>query len=160
MKQIVKKLLVAVSGSDSSINAAKYSIMLAKTFKFEIVLVYVVDTFTLKELLLSKIFIEEESREFEKNMVANGDRYLAYVEDLAAGKGVKVEKKLKTGNIAAMILETSEEVDADMIILGGWDVNRSKRDLVSKSHMEVLLDSKHPVLIVKEEEIESFFKKF
>jgi nucleotide-binding universal stress UspA family protein len=119
-----------------------------------------VDTYTLKELLLSKIFIEEESREFEKNMIANGERYLAYVEDLAGEKGVKVEKVLKTGNIAAMILEASDEVDSDMIVLGGWELNRSKRDLVSKSHMEVLLDSKHPVLIVKEEEIESFFKKF
>jgi nucleotide-binding universal stress UspA family protein len=160
MKQIVKKLLVAVSGSDSSINAAKYSIMLAKTFKFELVLVYVVDTFTLKELLLSKIFIEEESREFENNMVANGNRYLSYVEDLASSKGVKIDKKLKTGHVAAMILEAAEEEEVDIIVLGGWDVNRSKRDLVSKSHMEVLLDSKRPVLIVKEEDVETTFKKF
>ena len=160
MKQLVKKLLVAISGSDSSVSAAKYSIMLAKTYKFDLAFVYVVDTFTLKELLMSKIFIEEESHEFEKNMIANGNRYLAYVEDLASGKGVKVEKTLKMGHIASKILESCDEFEADMIVLGGWDVNRSKRDLVSQSHMEVLLDSKHPVLIVKEEEIESFFKKF
>jgi nucleotide-binding universal stress UspA family protein len=63
------------------------------------------------------------------------------------------------GNIAAMILEASDKSDVDMIVLGGWEVNRSKRDLVSKAHMEVLMDSKCPVLIVKEEEIESIFRK-
>jgi nucleotide-binding universal stress UspA family protein len=159
MKQIVKKILVAISGSDSSINAAKYAILLAKTFKFDLSVVYVVDTHTLKELLMSKIFIEEESKEFENNLIANGNRYLAYVEELAKEKGVKVEKILKMGNIAAMILEASDKSDVDMIVLGGWEVNRSKRDLVSKSHMEVLMDSKCPVLIVKEEEIESIFRK-
>ena len=160
MKELVKNILVAISGSESSLNAAKYSIMLAKDFKINLSVVYVVDTHTLKDLMLSKIFIEEESTEYEKNMLANGNRYLAYVEELAKSKGVKINKILKTGSIATMILETSEEQQIDLIILGGWEVNRSKRDLVSKSHMEVLMDSKKPVLIVKEEEVETIFKKF
>jgi nucleotide-binding universal stress UspA family protein len=161
MKQVAKKLLVAVSGSDSSINAAKYAIMLAKNFKFELAVVYVVDTHTLKDLLLSKILIEEETSEYEKSMHANADRYLNFVEELAKSKGVnKIEKILKTGNIAASILEASEEADADIIVLGGWEVNRSKRDLVSHAHMEVLMDSKCSILIVKEVEVEEIFKKF
>jgi nucleotide-binding universal stress UspA family protein len=160
MKQMVKKILVAVSGSDSSINAAKYAIMLAKNFKFELAVLYVIDTHTLKELLMSKILIEEETMEYEKSMNANGNRYLSYVEELAKSKGVKVEKVLKTGNVAAMILEASEETDTDIIVLGGWEMNRSKRDLVSKSHMEVLMDSKCSVLVIKEEEIEDIFKRF
>jgi nucleotide-binding universal stress UspA family protein len=160
MKQMVKRIMVAVSGSDSSINAAKYAVMLAKNFKFDLTVVYVVDTHTLKDLLMSKILIEEETSEYEKSMYANGNRYLSYVEELGKSKGVKVDKILKTGNIGASILEASEESDSDIIVLGGWELNRSKRDLLSKSHMEVLMDSKRSVLVVKEEEVEEIFKRF
>ncbi|MCG8571851.1 MAG: universal stress protein [Spirochaetes bacterium] len=160
MKPIVKKILVAISGSNSSINASKYAIMLAKTFKWELVALYVIDTSTIKELLLSKIFIEEESDDFEKNLEANGKRYLDYVEELAKNKSVKVKKVLKRGGIASMIMETSTDEDCDLIIMGGWEVNRSKRDLISKAHMDLLMDSKKSVLIVKEEEVENLYKKF
>ena len=70
MGPFIKKIIVAISGSDSSINGAKYAIMLAKMYKLDLSVVYVVDTSTLKELLISKIFIEEESAEFENNLEA------------------------------------------------------------------------------------------
>lgn len=160
MSAIINNILVAISGSDSSINGAKYAIMLAKTFKWDLSVVYVIDTSTLKELLISKIFIEEESSEFEHNLEANGNRYLDYIEELARNKGVKVKKILKRGGIATMILEAAEEADADLIVLGAWQQNKSKRELITKSHMDILFDSKKSVLIVKEQEIETMFKRF
>ena len=160
MKPLVKKILVAISGSDSSINGAKYAIMLAKNFSWELSIVTIIDTSTLKELLISKIFIEEESTQFESNLETNATRYLDYVEELAKSKGVKINKILKKGSIATMILETAEEETADLIILGAWQRNRSKRDLITRAHMDILTDSKTPVLIVKDEEIETKFKKF
>ena len=72
----------------------------------------------------------------------------------------KIEKILKRGHISTKILETAEEQDIDLIILGGWDINRSKRDLISRSHMDMIMDAKKPVLIVKEEDIENMFKRF
>ncbi|HQJ07192.1 MAG TPA: universal stress protein, partial [Spirochaetota bacterium] len=86
MKPLIKKILVAISGSDSSINAAKYSIMLAKTFKYDLNFLFVIDTSTLNDLLISRIFIQEESLEYEKNLESNGHRYLNYVEELAKSK--------------------------------------------------------------------------
>src|SRR4030043_649020 len=155
MGAIINNILVAISGSDSSINGAKYAIMLAKTFKWDLSVVYVIDTSTLKELLISKIFIEEESSQFESNLEANGNRYLDYIEELAKSKGVNINKILKRGGVATMILEAADEVDADLIVLGAWQQNKSKRDLITKSHMDILFDSKKTVIIVKEQEIET-----
>jgi nucleotide-binding universal stress UspA family protein len=160
MKPLVKKILVAISGSDSSINGAKYAIMMARSFKWDLSVVYVVDTSTLKELLISKIFVEDESAEFETNLEATGHRYLDYIEELAKSKGVKVNKILKRGGVATMILESADEVSADMIVLGAVDINRSKRDLINRSHLDILMDSKKSVVIVKEEDIETLFKRF
>ena len=160
MKPLIKKILVAISGSDSSINGAKYAIMLAKIFKWELSVVSVVDTSTLKELLISKIFIEEESSDFEKNLEANGNRYLDYIEELAKSKGVKIKKILKRGGVSTMILEAAEEEGVDQIILGAWQVNRAKKDLITRAHLDILLDSKISVLVVKEQDIEILFKRF
>ncbi|MBP5706337.1 MAG: universal stress protein, partial [Spirochaetales bacterium] len=68
MNSLLNKILVAISGSDTSINAAKYGIMLAKSLKLELNVIYVVDTSTIQDLLLSKIFIQEESAEYENNL--------------------------------------------------------------------------------------------
>ena len=57
---------------------------------------YVVDTATLRELLLSKIFVEDESAEYEKSLEENGRSYLNYVEELAQEEGREVEKVLRT----------------------------------------------------------------
>ncbi|MCK4798216.1 MAG: universal stress protein [Spirochaetes bacterium] len=160
MKPLIKKILVAISGSDSSINGAKYAIMLSKIFKWELSVVSVVDTSTLKELLISKIFIEEESSDFEKNLEANGNRYLDYIEELAKSKGVKIKKILKRGGVSTMILEAAEEEGVDQIILGAWQVNRAKKDLITRAHLDILLDSKISVLVVKEQDIEILFKRF
>ncbi len=160
MKNLIEKVLVAISGSESSINGAKYAIMYCKTYKLDLSVIYVIDTSTLKDLLISKIFIEEESSQFESNLEANGNRYLDYIEELAKSKGVKVNKILKRGGVANMIMEAAEETDSDLIILGGWQPNRSRKDLITRAHLDLLMDSNKSVLVVKDHEIENIFKRF
>ena len=84
MKALIQTVVVAVSGSEASVSAAKYGILMARLYRLRLVGVYVVDTATLRELLLSKIFVEDESSEYEKSLEENGRRYLNYVEGLAA----------------------------------------------------------------------------
>jgi len=90
MRELLRTIVVAVSGSEASIGAAKYAIAMARSYRLRVLAVYVVDTATLRELLLSRIFIEEESADYEKSLEQNGHRYLNYVEELAAKKGVEV----------------------------------------------------------------------
>jgi len=101
-----------VTGTDASILAAKYAIVLAKAYHCKLTAVYVVDTATIKQLTLSKIFIQEEASEYERSLENNGTRYLAFVDELARAKSVKVEKVLRKGAIFTEILHVADEKNA------------------------------------------------
>jgi nucleotide-binding universal stress UspA family protein len=92
MKPLISNIVVVITGSDASILAAKYAIVMAKTYHCKLTAVYVVDIATIRQLTLSKIFIQEESTEYERSLEANGERYLSFVEELARAKGVRIER--------------------------------------------------------------------
>ena len=159
MKPIISNIVTAVTGSDASILAAKYAIVLAKQHKCKLSAVYVVDTATIKQLTLSKIFIQEESTEYEKNLESNGERYLSFVEELAKAKGVKIEREVRRGAVYTEILATADEKKADLIVLGGWEKDRSARDIIGHFHREIMVNAKCSVLLVREPNVDLIYKQ-
>jgi len=158
IKPLFSNIVVAISGSDASILAAKYAIVMAKAYRCRLSAVYVVDTATIKQLTLHRIFIQEESQEYEKSLQANGERYLTFVEELAMAKSIKIEKEIRRGAVCSEILAVVDEKKADVIILGGWEKDRNPRDIVSQSHREIMINAKCSVLLVKEPEIDRIYK--
>jgi nucleotide-binding universal stress UspA family protein len=108
---------------------------------------------------LSKIFIQEESQEYEKSLEANGERYLSFVEDLARAKGVKIEREMRKGAVYTEILSAATERKADLILLGGWEKERNARDIITHAHREIMVNSKCSVLLVKEPSIDMMYKQ-
>jgi len=159
MKPFISNILTGITGSDASIMAAKYAIVMAKTYRCHLSAVYVVDTATIRQLTLSRIFIQEESVEYEKSLQANGERYLSFVEELAHAKGVKIDKEIRRGAVYTEILTAAAERKADLIIMGGWEKDRSSRDIISHAHREIMHHSKCSVLIVKDPNIDFIYKK-
>ncbi|MBR1723087.1 MAG: universal stress protein, partial [Treponema sp.] len=119
IKPLLQKIIVAVNGSQSSVHAAMYGIMLSKQYKCTLKAVYVVDISTLKQLTMSRIFIEEESNEYEIRLEEDGRRYLSYLEKMANEKGVKIETELKKGAVWSELIKSAEDFDADLILVGG-----------------------------------------
>ena len=158
MKNVFTNLVVAISGSDASILAAKYAIIMAKQYHCRLTAVYVVDTATLRQLVMTKIFVPSEGDEYEKSLEENGKRYLTFVQDLGKAKGVAVEADLKKGAVYTEILECAEERKADCIILGGWEQGRSPREIIALSHKEVIYNASCPVLVVKETMVDQLYK--
>ncbi|MDR1956952.1 MAG: universal stress protein [Treponema sp.] len=158
MKPLFSNMVVAITGSDASILAAKYAIVMAKLYRCRLTAVYVVDIATIRQLTLSKLFIQEESQEYEKSLEMNGERYLAFVEELARTKGVKIEREIRRGAVYTEIITAAEEKKADMIILGGLEKDRNPRDIISHAHREIMLNAKCSVLLVKEPNIDYIFK--
>jgi nucleotide-binding universal stress UspA family protein len=159
MKPLISNIVVVVTGSDASILAAKYAIVMAKSYRCRLTAVYVVDTATIRQLTLSKIFIQEESQEYEKSLEANGERYLSFVEELARAKGVKVEREIRRGAVYTEILAVADGKKADLVVLGGWEKDRSARDIVSHAHREIMVNAKCSVLLVKEPGIDQLYKQ-
>ena len=74
IKPLLQKLVVAVNGSEQSLNAAMYAIMFAKQYKCDLKVVYVVDTATLKQLELSNFFIPDESARYKARLESDGQK--------------------------------------------------------------------------------------
>jgi len=159
MKPLISNIVTAVTGSDASILAAKYAIVMAKLYNCRLGAVYVVDTATIKQLQLSKIFIQEESAEYERSLEANGERYLSFVEQLARDKGVKIEREIRKGAVYTEILTVADDRKADLIVLGGWEKDRSPRDIVGHAHREIIINAKCSVIVVKSPNIEQIYKQ-
>ena len=157
-KSLFSNIVVAIGGSDASILAAKYAIVMAKTYRCRLSAVYVIDTATIRQLTLSKIFIQEESLEYEKSLQANGERYLTFVEELALAKGIKIEKEIRRGAVYSEILAVVDEKKADLILLGGWEKDRSPRDIISHAHREIMIGAKCSVILAKEPDIDHIYK--
>jgi len=159
MKPLINSIVVAVTGTDASVLAAKYGIVLAKQYHCKLSAVYVVDTATIKQLTLSKIFIQEEGIEYEKSLENNGNRYLAFVEELAHAKGVKVDRIMRRGAVYTEILSAADEKNADLILLGGWEKDTRTKDIIGHSHREIMANAKCSVMLVKEPDIDRIYKK-
>lgn len=159
IKPLFQNIMVMVNGTEASINAVKYAVLMAKLYRCRIYAVYVVDTATIKQLTLNRIFIEEESLDYERSLEDNGKRYLAYVDEIGKAKGVKIETELRRGAIWSEVIASAEEKNIDVILLGGYEKGLSdQKEIMSSSFKSVLINARCSVLIVKEKMIEQLYK--
>jgi nucleotide-binding universal stress UspA family protein len=164
-RPLFHRIVVAVNGSQTSIHAAMYGIVMAKTYHLDLKVVYVVDTATIKQLTLSKFFATDERETYEANLTADGDRYLTYIGDLAKTKGVPAELELRKGAVWSEIITVADDYKADLILLGGKESDETytngstvHRNVVSASRSEIIASAHCSVLVVKQKDMEQLFK--
>ena len=117
-KSFFKKIIVAINGRQSSLNAAMYAIMMAKSYHISLKFVYVVDTATIKYLAMNSLIMSDSKYSLEDKLRSDGENYLNYAVMLASKKGLTVEKELRSGGVYTEILKAADEYEADLIILG------------------------------------------
>lgn len=163
IKPLFQNIIVAVNGSEQSMHAAMYAILMAKLYKCHLKIVYIVDTATLKKLTLSKFFVSDESASYEKNLSEDGTRYLLYVAELAKSKSVSVETELRKGAVWSEIITAADDFKANLILLGGKphgnDIEGTlHHDATSMANSEIIGSAHCSVLVVREPKIEQLFK--
>lgn len=162
---MMKKLLVAINGSEGSIKAAMYAIMLARDYSLEIKFVYVIDSATIRYLGINQMLAKDEQTDYKVDLCYEGQNYLEYVQSLAAGKGVVCQTELRDGTVVTEILDVAKKFEADMIIIGSPKRKKEdrfvKRNVHSTHESDIIENSRIPVLVVKPaDDIEAKFKVF
>jgi len=148
----IKKIMVYVDGTEQSITAAQYAICLASFSGAELIACYVVNTRAMEDLLKARIFLQDEQLEYEHDMEADGERYLNYINELAAKKGVSITKKQSRGNVHHEIVNTVKEEKVDLLIVGELSRIRSRRDEFYDETERAIRMVNCSVLIVKDED--------
>ncbi len=152
MSNPIKKILVYIDGTEQSVNAAQYAICLASFSGAELIAHYVINTRAVEDLLRARIFLKDEQVEYEHDMEADAERYLNYVNELAVKKGVPIIKKCSKGTVHKEIVNTVNEDEIDLLVIGELSRIRSRRDEFYDENERAMRAVPCSVLIVKDED--------
>lgn len=152
MSNPIKKIMVYVDGTEQSVIAAQYAICLASFSGAELIAHYVINTRAVEDLLKARIFLEDEQIEYEHDMEADAERYLNYINELAIKKGVSITKKSSRGSVHKEIVDSIEENDVDLLIIGELSRIRSRRDEFFDETERAMRAVPCSVLIVKDQD--------
>lgn len=158
MSQMFKTLLVAINGSEASIDALKYALAMKKHFDSSVIACYIVDTATIRQLALSRIFVPDESEEYERSLENSGKRYLNFCLEIAKRKQLGLEVVLGKGSVPGEIIKTAAEKGADCIVIAGSPSEMQSRDAVANANREILRNARCPVLFIKPGTGEDLYK--
>lgn len=155
------KILVYLDGSEGSISALMYSIMLAKSSGAELHTVYVVNTKALGDLVKSRIFINEEQNEYLKDLKEDAKRHIKHALKLSASKDIDIETAILEGSPHNEITSYIKSNGIDLLIIGSVNVIRSRREELLSENDRMLRTSDCPVLVVKDnDQIWNDFEEF
>jgi nucleotide-binding universal stress UspA family protein len=143
-KTIFSKILVAIDGSDASMDAAVYAISISKQYNAEFlyalhVIRADVDLFGLHDTL-----------EYTIEMRNKGEKYLGKVRLKANEKNIQVKTEIISyTNIAGGIVDYAEENNINLIVIGTRGLSGFKKLLLGSVATNVITYAHCPVMVVK-----------
>jgi len=139
------KLLVAVDGSEHSLEAARYAVRLREAgLKAEIVLATVQEPTFLYEMVLPPT-----SDVLERVSGAVGHRALEGAEALLREAGGPFEIEIGSGEIAPTLLSIAQARDCDGIVLGARSLGAVRSALLGSVSQVILHAATMPVTVVR-----------
>ncbi len=158
MRPVIERILVYIDGSEQSITAYKYALMLARATGASLCVLYVVNMRALDELVKVRIFLPQEQEEYARDLEENGRRYLGFAEETALNVGLHIETIYRKGNVHQEIAAAVKEMNIDLLVIGELSRLQSRRDILYDETERAMRLVDCSVLIVKNEErIEGLF---
>ena len=152
MASPVERMMVYIDGTEESLTAVEYAVLLASSNRTDLVACYVVNTRAIGELVRTRIFLESEQEEYSRDLEADADRYLNHARRVAESRDVTMKTIKRRGSIHQEILKVVEEEEIDLLILGELAHVRSRRDEFYNEAERAMRSVRCSVLIVKDEE--------
>ncbi len=153
MSEPIKNIMVYLDGSEQSITAAQYAIILSKETQALLTGIYVVNTRALNDLVKSHIFIKSEQDEYHTDLESDADKYLDYFKELAVKKGVTVNTIKESGSVQTIVKDIIKKQNIDLLIIGELSRIRSRRDEFFTDSEKIMRLVTCSVLIVKDEDL-------
>jgi nucleotide-binding universal stress UspA family protein len=143
-KTLFSKILVAIDGSDASMDAADYAISLSKEYNnAELYALHVIRADV-------DLFGPHETSEFMTTMRNEGEKYLNKVRLKANEKNIQIKTEIiSSTNIAGGIVDYAEENKIDLIVIGTRGRTGFKKLLLGSVASHVVTYAHCPVLVVK-----------
>ena len=150
----ISKILVAIDGSPSSMDAAEDAIEIARKNKSQLIVLYVIDFYKYPYLISSTILAPtfgmekymEEKKEAEKWMETIKEKCRQNNGDTGI-KNLKTEIIEGTKPVAATIVEYAESENVDLIIVGSRGRTGFKKMLIGSVSLEVVKYAHCSVLV-------------
>ena len=152
MAKVIERILVYVDGTEGSITACQYAVLLAKGTGARLTAMYVINTRALQELVKTRIFLPAEQDEYQLDLQADAERYLAHVRELAQRKGVPVEIIKRSGAVHQEIRTEVQNSKIDTLVLGELAGVRSRRDEFYDEADRAMRMVPCTVIVVKDED--------
>lgn len=138
-----RRILVGTDGSDCSARAAAHAVYLARELGARL---YAVNAVNVERAFSAGIHFGEAVAELEQA----GKEAIAAVKVMAGAAGVECEEILASGKPHRAIIQLSDEVDADLVVVGSTGMTSLERALIGSESESLMRYSKRPVLLVHE----------
>jgi nucleotide-binding universal stress UspA family protein len=155
MTDFVNKILWATDFSDEAREAFTYADIFAKTFGAEILGLHVIPGFSPERYQSAFVVIDELKKRVDHMRNVAEERFKSFQK----AKDVTLEYHIKEGNAAKVIVETAEELEADLIVIGRKGLSAIERLFIGNVANQVLRHSPIPILITKKKSGKPRFKK-
>jgi nucleotide-binding universal stress UspA family protein len=156
----VKKMVVAVDGSDVSIKAFEWALELACIFGSEIIVVTVSDRRGIQDDELYPAFLTDRRvKGLIEEFAEKGEGIFKDIKSKCNGRGVKVSTVVLHGLPSDEIVGLAQEQDAGLIVMGAHGKKEEFYHEFSSTAERVLKKSSCPVLMVVPEKLKKKAKK-
>ena len=145
------RVLVYLDGSEGSLNALMYGIMIAKSMNVQLHAAYIINTKALVELVRSHVFIDEEKNDYLNDLREDASRHLRHAKKLATSKDIDITVYSVEGSPHIEILNYIRDNDIDLLLLGSVNKIRSRREELASENERMLRTVQCPVLILKDD---------
>ena len=148
--KLINKILLATDGSEYSARAVEYGIEIARISGSKIFAIYVVDTGAFASIPMDMAW--ENMYEMLK---AEGDKAIGFIRQKGEEEDIEIEGYILDGHPAQEIVNFSQTVSADLIVMGTLGKSGLDRFLLGSVAERVLRNAKIPVMIIRTDKSKS-----
>lgn len=147
---LIRRILVAVDGSNQSLNASTFAIDLAKRYDAELIVLHIIDP-RYKELEIAISPRPGRFKEIKKKVMKDAEKIVDIVRRRAIEMNVNVKADAIDGRTSVMkdIVHYAKVKRVDVIVIGSRGMTGFKKLLVGSVAGGVVTYSHCPVLVVK-----------